>query len=264
MNKNKANNIIEKLVDYHRRNNQIETFCLVGSFVDQKIKLPNDIDCLILTKEELSYNYIKKLISSFKENLRLKYLDNSFRVSLGKVTFGLGYSYNQSFYEEVDEIMKGNKLFCETKPWVIGGNIPEILLTDIFSANIMFDKPEKFGILQNNLRKKYPLKLKKKLEKDLTNEYNLKTHMVEKTIENGDLVRADIGIGELLILLIRLTYGKNGLYLPPIKHIANNIQGLSEDTKKVIIELHEIPKLTLRTDKLKEINRIGLNITNNK
>lgn len=258
MDKDKVNQILNKVIFNHQRNVNIETFCVVGSFINKSIKIPHDVDCLVLTNKKLSERYLHKLILSSIRKTNVIKSDDSFRITIDNIQFGFVYFDIKSFYKEVNSIMNGIKLAIESKPWVIGGKIPEILLTDILSAKVIFDKKGIFVNLQKTLKKEYPKNLRMSLINELKNELLLKINSINDAIVKNDVLRVDIGIGELLIVLVRLIYGQKRVYLIPIKHLSNDFSKF-EILKRIV----NIPKLPTRKRKMEAIKEITKKIINN-
>ena len=158
MEEKSVNKAINLFVTIHKSNPFIQTFCIVGSFVKNKF-LSHDIDCICISEHNVSEYYFKNLQHLLKEKVALKRIDDSLRLLINGTEFGFVYFLKDQFYQYVNNLTEGRILDIETKPWVIGGKIPEVLLTDIVFADIKFDKENRFINLQNKLKKTYPINI---------------------------------------------------------------------------------------------------------
>lgn len=258
MNTKTLNKTINLLVSIHKNSPLIKTFCIVGSFNKSKSK-SHDIDCICISERNVDNYYFNNLQYLIKEKIVLKRSDNSLRLFIKETEFGLVYFLKDQFYKYVDDIIQGKIINIKTKSWVIGGEIPEVLLTDIFFADIKFDKENELTNLQRELKKNYPTDLKKNLIRDLGSELNSKMKAVEESLINKDYLRFELGINDILLICIRLMFAKNNSYLPPIKHLTD---GLYDIPKVCRDNLDEII-LSVRVDEKKERLRLIKKVSSN-
>jgi len=253
---------IRRLSYSHKKNKNIETFCVIGSYSKRKNFIPNDIDCLIITncilEDIVIENFLTNSISIEKD--KIKKSDDTFRLIIDEIEFGLAYFNNTYFYNYIERIKDGNKkeLSIENRPWVIGGRIPEVLLTDILLARVIFDKEGNFNSLQQSLRKKYPKGLKDSLIEDLQNELKNKVTFIDSALSKQNFLIFDIGLGDIVIALIRYIYVQNGIYISSLKHIQSYyLDDLSDQYLRNVLEkIFEIFRLSDRNEKFSLILKI--------
>jgi len=259
MDKKSIEKTINLLVTIHQTNPLIRTFCIVGSFVKNK-SLSHDIDCICINEQDVYEYYFDNLQHLIKGKITLKRIDDSLRLFINGIEFGLVYFLKDQFYRYVDNLVEGRSLDIETKPWVIGGKIPEVLLTDIVFADIKFDKENKFIKLQKELKKNYPQKLKNSLIRNLRDELNSKIKIVERSLMNGDYLRFDLGISEIALICIRLMYAQNNSYLPPIKHLTDGLFDIPTACKRNLNEILLSARIDDKKERLRLIKKVSLNL----
>lgn len=260
MNRKKIESIVDSISRYHQRNYLFEAFSIVGSFANFPDKFQHDIDCLIVSRKKLPDSFIYTFVSSLSRGIRPIKLDDSFRVSINNIQFGLAYKPRDSFYREIENIIEGKSLAMVHKAWVIGGMIPEVLLTDISVAKILFDKSSRLINIQKELANRYPDNLRLNLTAELKHEFALRLKMIEPLLKEEDLLRFDLAIGELTVLLIRFIFCQNGIYLSPLKHLNDQLFKLSEDITILVDEVVNIYKSSNREKKLQKLKKVGLKI----
>jgi len=259
MNEKSVNNTINLLIAIHKSNSLIQTFCIVGSFVKNK-SLSHDIDCICINGQDVYEYYFKNLPLLIKEKITLKRIDDSLHLLVNGIEFGLVYFLKDQFYRYVDNLIEGKFLDIETKPWVIGGKIPEVLLTDIVFADIKFDKENRFINLQNILKKTYPIKLKNNLIRYLEDELISKIKIVERLLTNADYLRFDLGISEIYLICIRLMFAQNNLYLPPIKHLIDGLYDIPPVCKRILNEIILSARIDDKKERLRLIKKVSLSL----
>ena len=120
---------IGKVAEHHKRRSEILSFSVVGSYSKKEISVQNDVDCLIITKNKLSYQTIKNKVLNLSAGIKLS--DDVFKACLDNINFSFAYFCKKDFYEYVRKLMDGDILSVEPRSWAIGGKIHEIFLGDI-------------------------------------------------------------------------------------------------------------------------------------
>lgn len=250
------NETIIKLENIHKNNPLIKTYCIVGSYPRNKSK-SHDIDCIFITRQKTSNAYyLKKLPNLIKEKVSIIRSDDSLRLFIKDTEFSLVYFLESQFYKLVNDIISGNTINIASKPWVIGGKIPEVLLTDIVFADIKFDKENRFINLRKKLINDYPRDLRNSLFKVLGEELNLKIKMVEESLINEDYLKFELGFGEIILICIRLAFAKKNSYMPPIKHLTDGLYRIPKFCQDYLKEILLILQSNNRGEKIRLIKKL--------
>ncbi len=217
--------LIKKIISAHKLNDTIETLAIVGSHNSKIIDKPNDIDCIAITTRDFKDKYFKDIL--YRIQLTNKHIsqksDDSFRFFLNDIEFGITYFEHKNFYNHLNRLINGNpeSLSIINRPWVIGGKIQEVLLTDIANSNILFDQSsrKKFTCIKNKLKKEFPKRFQNNLLLELKNEIQTKLVLTEKSLRQKNKLIFYTGISDICIALIRYIYTKNNNYLSSLKHV---------------------------------------------
>ena len=209
---------LNKLLIFLKNQKEVLACCLIGSLARNEYVLgQSDIDILLLVSD----TEIMKIIVAVNKRylLGLRFENNIYSGYIGKNAISIAVRQYDKFLSHILKIMDAKYLISIFQPWVIGGEIPEVILSDIVSAIIFSDKKGELNRLQKILQAKFPENLatigKLKLKKAL----NMKCIQAINCLETGKTFLGVLGMYEAVILLSRIYCIKNKKYHPGFKHI---------------------------------------------
>ncbi|MEK7464474.1 MAG: DUF4037 domain-containing protein [Patescibacteria group bacterium] len=218
-------NALSLLAKIHQPDENCSSFSVFGSYARNRLKVPRDVDCIVLVERIPNPLSVRQVISSQSGFDFVGMSDDSYRYRCQSIEYGIVYRLENKFLGEIEDITAGKRFPLEiSKPlWAIGGNIPEVIIGDIAESIILFDKDKKLTELKAELQSKYPKKLRDTLLKMLGEEISLKLDISEKLCLEKNYLAADVGIADLVIALSRYLFAKNEVYIPSIKHIRTHL-----------------------------------------
>lgn len=254
MSKRILNDNFRKFVEFHKNKKEFITFAVIGSVVRPEIKKFNDVDCLILTEKRINKQLLlHKTLNHFAFYYNGK-SDDIFIYNFNELKISCFYVSQKSFINHVGKILNGQFAEVQLKPWVVGGKIEEVLLGDIKLSDIFFDKTRELTKIKSLLAI-YPESFRNKLLNNFSNQIKSKIELQDKIISNDFLF--NLGLHEIIILLIRFIYVQQREYLLPLKHIAAGAHSrhLAEKYKKMIGRLLKLPNLKNKKEILNLLKR---------
>lgn len=239
---------------------EIRSFIIVGSYPKEISSCPNDVDCIVITNKSLSSS-VKNKIHNQLAPYNINYSDDSVRLRLNSVEFGLTYIKSKKFYSQIKSLISGHALSIRKKDvtWAVGGNLPEVMLSDLSRCRIVFDKDNLISSIKSDLLKQYPKALKVNLIDSLNCEIQTKISLIDRYLKQSNAFMAKVGISDVAIAVYRLIHVNNNLYPLGLKHIQhydylktkNGFSGLIKD----LLETSESDNLEENISRLKEIYR---------
>ncbi len=229
---------LEKLADSLERQESIISCSLIGSVARKTYRpLKSDIDILIL----ISGGNDENLLSLAQKHIDDLHYENGIyagRIESTPVSIALrDYS---GFIRHIGSIMAADSLEMHVQPWVVGGEIPEVLLSDVASAIILSDRYGGFREIQKTLRQGYPDKLHNDGRALLMEELRMKCMVALSHFHSGNSFLGDYGLAEVIVILSRVHYMEEKMYHPGFKHTLDDACFIRKHgLDNILFEIHD-------------------------
>jgi len=188
--------LLEKL----RELEAISVLAIIGSYAKGISTPQSDIDLLLIVNNGFETDSLQTALHQVYGNVTLSTADDVYQATISGTTVSFAVRSKQ-FICHLKALTIGCLAPVEIRPWVIGGNIPEVLITDIKSSIILIDREGEFGQLSKLLLNGYPKSMKSMAILHLSKELTQKACLVINT-ENP--VLKVIGFYEVLIQYVRI------------------------------------------------------------
>ena len=113
------------------------------------------------------------------DNITLYNSDDVYQIVVQKTTISFAVR-SIDFIGYLRRLVNGHIPPIEIKPWVIGGNIPEVLISDIQSSVILLDREGEFNQLSMQLQNGYPDSMKRIMIPLLSKEIKQKASLIDR------------------------------------------------------------------------------------
>jgi hypothetical protein len=144
--------------------------------------------------------------------------DDIYNCIINNQNVSICFKHYHEFVNDLEDLSNGKYCDIIKKPWVIGGKIQEVILTDIKFSIILFDKEKNLIKIKNGLNECYPLKLHNCF-RTLSGEILQRAYMLLKYIEkNRNSIEIFTGYYEILVDLSRYICFKTQRYHYGYKH----------------------------------------------
>ena len=215
-------NILNIILSISKINEEIgmSTGMIIGSIAKNLFKKEaSDIDLLFLYEKQMNEDELMEIykiknfeISKYNELFSIKGFANQINIC---------YKKRNKFIKEIETTIKCENYESIGRSWVIGGEILDVLLSDISSAIILFNTDKSIDLLIRNLQNNddfFNLMYKR-----CKNELEEKLYLCKKAIDDKNYLLVNIAFGEIVVLLSRIYYARENKYNPGFKHSLKNI-----------------------------------------
>jgi len=176
----------------------------------------SDLDILLLVEDDFKDDLFLLDLKSY--GFDFTPIDDIYVCTINNQDVSICFKHYHEFTNYLEDLINGKYYDIIKKPWVIGGKIEEVVLTDIKFSIILFDKEKKLVKIKNGLNENYPLKLHNCFI-ILSDEILQKACMVLKYIEkNKSPIEIFTGYYEILVDLSRYIGFKTQKYHYGYKH----------------------------------------------
>lgn len=220
--------LVERISTFHEKDGRFSAACLVGSLAKGYFSQTSDIDLMILSDVE---NFELELFAPILNEMRLDATlkDDAYDFCIGERNVSILYKCYKEFIETIRMIIAGDKVDMHYKEWAYVGVIDDVLLLDVSSAIVLFDKAGTFAELAETLKVQYPITLKKAIIRSSERIIAAKTKGLVRFKSNPFI--SSVAANELVTAYVRYVYAKHELYNPGLKHVFSdsNIDFLEKD-----------------------------------
>jgi hypothetical protein len=213
---------------------------IVGSSLEKEADKLKDLDLLLLSNRDELPEALKE-IDGYNDEI-----DGSLRFFSNGTEVGILPCTTSQLRNRVNSILKGS-IDLIYKPWAIGAECPEGFLGDIAAGEIVIDTT---GQELDSLKRQvapYPDELRNQITSHCKKELLMRISQLEKASKRGDLNSVLILKGQILFLILRLTYSQQKQYFQGTKSLKyhQNIQILLQNALQLIqnIESKDVERL---------------------
>lgn len=199
----------------------ILVIAVIGSYAKGINTPQSDVDLLLIVSDSFKINNLRIILQRTYDNITLYNSDDVYQIVVQKTTISFAVR-SIDFIGYLRRLVNGHIPPIEIKPWVIGGNIPEVLISDIQSSVILLDREGEFNQLSMQLQNGYPDSMKRIMIPLLSKEIKQKASLMLRT-ENP--VLKVIGFNEVLVQYIRIVALHHNIMNFGIKHYFQNRGG---------------------------------------
>lgn len=204
------NNKIKSIINELKKCDTIVGISLVGSYV--RAKNPNDIDFLIISiNNAKTKKYIQKEFKKYNPYIN----DDSVRINnYINLEIGMGIYNLKKLNNQIKQYILGKNVDPIYKNWNIVGWLPECLLYDLNTMEVLYDEYHYLEQIKNKINN-YPIKFKHSIIENC----DIKINNLEKRKPKVKKLELQILESEILSLKIRKSFAENEIYFSGFKNI---------------------------------------------
>ncbi len=188
---------------------------MVGSAVQKDSDMLKDLDLILLSNKHHIKEILKEM-DGYKQQI-----DGSLRFTSEKIEIGISPCTILELKNRVNNVLLG-AIDPIYKSWAIGAECPEGLLGDIANGKIISDTPEEDLKCLKELVIPYPESLRTYIISYCKKDLSMRITQLEQAIKRADLNSILILKGQILFLIIRLTYSQQRKYFQGSKSLVYN------------------------------------------